>query len=64
MFLNIMGGLLFSGIGFAAFMYGKRMGSARHMWLGAALMVYPYFVSNPLAMLIVGVGLTALLFNR
>ena len=42
-FGNIMAGMVFSGIGFVAFTYGKKMGSGKHMILGAALMVYPYF---------------------
>lgn len=62
MFLSLVGGLLFSGIGFAAFMVGKKNGSVRHMAVGGALMVYPYFIPGAVAMWLVGLGLTAALF--
>ena len=52
----------FSLVGFAAFRYGKKNGEARPMLVGAALMVYGYFVSNVWLSLLVGVALTALIF--
>ncbi len=59
---NILVAVFFSLVGFAAFRYGKRAGEARPMFLGAALMVYGYFVSNAWISLLVGAALTALLF--
>ena len=59
---DLFGWLIFGAIGFVAFMYGKRQVSWKAMAIGAALMVYPYFVSNTIAMYIVGVVLTAALF--
>lgn len=56
---NIVGNLLFSSIGFVAFMYGKRQGRFQLMAVGGALMVYPYFVSSTPLMYLVGAGLTA-----
>ncbi|MDD5655811.1 MAG: hypothetical protein PHF00_00955 [Elusimicrobia bacterium] len=59
---NIVGGLIFSGAGFVAFTYGRRQGRFRLMVLGGALMVYPYFVSSPLVLYLVGAGLSAACF--
>lgn len=59
---NIIGGIIFGGIGFAAFIYGKKTASARPMMIGLGLMVYPYFIANTLWMYAVGALLTAALF--
>ena len=56
---RLVGGLVFGAIGFVALAYGKRQASVRTMLLGVALMVYPYFVANTLALSAVGVLLTA-----
>lgn len=58
---GLLGGLLFSGIGFIAFQYGRRQGGMRAMGIGAALMVYPYFIPNTAALYAVGVALVAAL---
>ena len=60
--LNLVGGLIFGSIGFVAFVYGKRMHVWKPMFLGLALMVYPYFVANDLALLVIGAVGTAVLF--
>ena len=59
---NLIGGIIFGGIGFAAFVYGKKQGSAKPLIIGIALMVYPYFVPNPWVLYGVGAALTAALF--
>jgi len=59
---NIFIVVLFSMVGLAAFRYGKKNGEARPMVLGAALMVYGYFVSNAWLSLLAGGVLTALIF--
>jgi hypothetical protein len=59
---NLIGGFLFSGIGFVAFIYGKRMTQWKPMTLGVALMAYPYFVSDTRLLYIIGTALTAALF--
>lgn len=46
---------LFSLIGFAVFTYGRRQRTATHTVIGIALMGYPYFVTNPYALVGVGV---------
>ena len=59
---NLIGWTLFGAVGFVAFVYGKRQSAIKTMLLGVTLMAYPYFVSNTLAMYVVGVALTAALF--
>lgn len=59
---NLIGGFLFSGIGFVAFAYGKKMSLLRTMLLGIVLMVYPYFFSNTWLLYGIGSALTAALF--
>lgn len=62
---NLVGGLIFGSIGFVAFIYGKRMNLWGPIFLGLALMVYPYFVSSDLVLWIVGAaGSVALWFVR
>jgi hypothetical protein len=59
---NLFGGLIFGSIGFVAFIYGKRMNLWKPMFIGIALMAYPYFVSDALILSAIGVVLTAALF--
>jgi hypothetical protein len=59
---NIIANVLFSGIGFVAFVYGKKMSQMRKLFLGLALMVFPYFVSNSWVMWGTGATLTAAIF--
>ena len=62
---NLIGGFVFGSIGFVAFVYGKRMNSWRPMFLGLALMIYPYFISNDIALWWAGAaGSAALWFVR
>ena len=46
--------MLFGSIGFVAFIYGKRMHVWKPMFLGLALMAYPYFVENDIALFAIG----------
>jgi len=57
-FANIIGGILFSGIGYVAFMYGKKTMNVQLMMVGGALMLYCMFVSETLWLYVAGVGLT------
>ena len=62
---NLIGGLVFGSIGFIAFMYGKRMNLWKPMFLGIALMIYPYFISNDIALIAIGaIGTAGLFFLR
>ena len=54
--------IVISGIGFVAFMYGRKQKRLPHMVAGLALMVYPYFVSNVWLMLGIAVAMLAALF--
>lgn len=60
--LPLFAGLIFGSVGFVAFVYGKKQGRIKTMLLGVALMAYPYFVTNGLALWLIGAGLTAALF--
>ena len=53
----IFGAVVFGLIGLAAFRYGKKNGKRMSLWIGVALMLYPYAVSNTVAMYVVGVAL-------
>ena len=59
---NLLGGLIFGSIGFVAFIYGKRMHVWKPMFVGIALMAYPYFVENDIALFAIGLVGTAVLF--
>lgn len=59
---EIMAEFLFGSIGFVAFIYGKRMNVWTPMFIGLGLMIYPYFVPNPMISYGVGAILTAALF--
>jgi hypothetical protein len=49
-------------VGLACFVYGKRQGRLPQMVAGAALMIYPYFVPNLVAMAIVAVAIAVALW--
>lgn len=57
--VNIIGNLLFSGIGYIAYSYGKKMDKTRVMIQGVVLMGYSYVVSDTLWMYVIGAALTA-----
>lgn len=59
---TILFGLFFGLVGFASWTYGRKNQSARHMWLGAALIGYSYLIPNPWLSLAIGLALTVLLF--
>ena len=56
----LAGVLLFSLIGMVAWYQGKRRNRPTTRWLGLALMLYPYVVSNTVLLYLTGVVLTAL----
>ena len=59
---NLIAGVVFGSIGFAAFLYGKKQSSFRAMMIGIFLMAYPYVVSNEIAVYGIGIALTVALF--
>ena len=58
----IFGALVFGLVGFAAWRYGKKSGRPHARWLGVALMLYPYAVSQTWALYGIGAALCAALF--
>ena len=59
---TIIAGLVFGGIGFVAFIYGKKETNFKAMLTGAALIAYPYFIADLILTVAIGVALTASLF--
>jgi len=55
--------LLISGIGTVLFIYGKRETRLPHMVIGGILVLYPYVVPNPWAMVSIAAGLLAVLWS-
>lgn len=53
--------ILFSTVGFAIFWYGRKQRRAPHLVGGLLLAAFPYFVSSPIVMLVVGGVLLAAL---
>jgi len=56
-------GLLFFGIaGFAAYRYGGKTARPKFKWIGVAMMLYPYAVSETWLLYAIGAGLCVLLY--
>ena len=58
----IFGAILFGVIGIAAYRYGRKNSVAAIRWLGIALMLYPYAVSETWLLYVVGTVLCAAVF--
>lgn len=52
--------LVFSLFGLGFFIYGKRQASPIPLVVGMTLMIYPYFVSNLILLVCIGIALIAL----
>jgi predicted membrane protein len=55
----LLWGLLFSSIGLGFFLYGKKQRAVVPLVCGLVLMIYPYFIPNVVALVAIGVVLTA-----
>lgn len=55
----LVGAVLFGLIGLVAFRYGRKNERRVTLWLGVALMMYPYAISNTWLLYAVGVALCA-----
>jgi hypothetical protein len=55
----LMMSLLLGTIGMGLFIYGKKQQQIAHLVAGVGLMVIPYFIANIIALIVVGVVLTA-----
>ena len=53
-------GLLFGSVGFGFFIYGKKQKAFVPLVCGLVLMVIPYFISNTILLVAIGVALIAL----
>ncbi len=58
----IIGAIVFGIIGIAAYRYGKKTSTVSAKWIGIALMLYPYAVSDTWLLYLVGAGLCAALY--
>ena len=52
--------VLFSSIGLGYFVYGKKQKKGMPLFCGIGLMVFPYFVSNAIVVVIIGCLMAAL----
>ena len=56
---SLLWGVLFGSIGLGFFVYGRRQKVVVPLVCGVALMIFPYFVSNTLLLVTLGVVLIA-----
>lgn len=56
----LMWGLLFGAIGTGFFIYGRKQKAVVPLCVGIALCVFPYFVANVYALVLIGVVLMAI----
>ena len=59
---NLLAGFIFGTLGWGAFSYGRRLDLWQPRAIGAGLMVYSYFFSNPWLVWGLGVGLLVALW--
>ena len=57
---SLLWGLLFGSIGLGFFVYGRRQKLVMPLACGVALMIFPYFVSNTILLVMLGAALIAL----
>jgi hypothetical protein len=53
----VFGAIVFGLIGFVAFRIGRKNKHGRTLWLGVALMLYPYLISSTAMLYAIGVAL-------
>jgi hypothetical protein len=56
----LLWGLLFGSFGLGFFVYGKKQKAVVPLVCGLALMIFPYFISNTILLVLIGVSLIAL----
>lgn len=57
---SLLWGLVFGSIGLGFFVYGRRQKTVVPLVTGLALMIFPYFVSNTILLVTLGVVLIAI----
>jgi hypothetical protein len=55
----LLWGLLFGSLGAGYFVYGKKQGALVPLLCGIALIVFPYFVTNTILLVAIGLVLAA-----
>ena len=53
----LFGAILFGILGYAAYRYGKKTSNQPTKWIGVALMLYPYAISETWLLYAVGISL-------
>ena len=57
---SLLWGLLFGSIGLGFLIYGRKQRAVVPLVCGLALMIFPYFVSNPTLLIAIGIVLIAI----
>ena len=57
---SLIWGVLFGAIGLGYFTYGKKQKAVVPLFVGIALFVFPYFITNIYLLVATGIGLSAL----
>ena len=57
---SLLWGMVFGAVGLAYFVYGKKQAMFVPLLCGIGLMVFPYFTSNTVLLVIVGLALSVL----
>ena len=57
---ELLWGVVFSSVGLGFFIYGKKQTMIIPLVCGVALMVYPYFMPNTVALVLAGLVLVAI----
>ncbi|HTD10908.1 MAG TPA: hypothetical protein VK676_02460 [Steroidobacteraceae bacterium] len=57
---TLLWGLLFGSIGLGFFVYGRRQKAVVPLLAGLALMIFPYFIANTIALVTLGIALIAI----
>jgi hypothetical protein len=53
----LLWGVVFGSVGLAYFVYGKKQGRFIPLLCGIGLMAFPYFISNTVLLVVVGLAL-------
>jgi len=57
---SLLWGVVFGAVGLAYFVYGKKQQRFVPLLCGIGLMVFPYFMSNTVLLVVVGLALSAI----
>ena len=57
---SLLWGVVFGAVGLAYFVYGKKQQRFIPLLCGIGLMIFPYFMSNTVLLVVVGLALSAI----